>query len=149
MQDSLKLLSLSELSSLVVPLLAQHACPVCGAKDLAHDESLCAQTSYAAFDGYRAQELAAGRWDGLEVVNPLEVEPVKPVKREKKRCGHYQAIREFFAVAREKGLDTKAQERARGAIGVVIGRRIESRADMTADEWIEATYALRLGFLTW
>lgn len=74
---------------------------------------------------------------------------VKPAKVAKPRCQHYAAIKEFFMVAREMGMDTAAKDRARGAVGMLLGKRIESRASLTGSEWSFATNALRCGKLTW
>ncbi len=79
----------------------------------------------------------------------LAVAQTEPAKVEKKRCQHYGAIKEFFAVAREMGMDTTAKDRARGAVGMLLGKRVESRASLTGPEWSFATNALRMGKLTW
>jgi hypothetical protein len=67
----------------------------------------------------------------------------------KVRCPHYKAIREFFKVARELGLDTskESKDRWRGALGMLLGRPIESRSELTGAEWSFATNALRMGKL--
>jgi hypothetical protein len=69
----------------------------------------------------------------------------------KPRCPHYDAIKEFFAVAREVGLDTskEGKDRVRGAIGMLLGRRIESRSELTGAEWAFCTNAVRMGRLFW
>lgn len=67
------------------------------------------------------------------------------------RCSHYHLIREMFAVAREQGLDVSdaARDRMRGAIGMLLGRRIESRSQLAASDWAFCTNAVRLGRLFW
>ena len=72
-----------------------------------------------------------------------------PAKVEKQRCPHYGAIKEFFAVAREVGLDAQNKAGCRAAVGMLLGRRIESRADMDGTEWAFATNAVRMGRLFW
>ena len=65
------------------------------------------------------------------------------------RCAHYAAIREFMAVARELGMDASAKEACRAAVGMLLGRKIASRADLSGQEWAFATNALRMGRLFW
>lgn len=72
---------------------------------------------------------------------------VQPAKRV--RCPHYPAIKAFMAVACANGLDTQAKDRCRGAVGVLLGRRIESRADLTGAEWGAMGAAIRSGKLVW
>jgi hypothetical protein len=86
-----------------------------------------------------------------------EAQPVAPIvaapvaKIERKRCPHYSVIRDFFTVSRETGLDTSeaARDRMRGALGMLLGRRIESRADMSAADWAFATNAVRMNRVWW
>lgn len=80
----------------------------------------------------------------------LESAPVEEIAPAKKvRCPHYEIIREFAALARECGCDMKAQDRARGAMGVYLGIKIESRAQLTAGQWRNAMTGLRAGVLFW
>lgn len=72
--------------------------------------------------------------------------PAKPVKA---RCAHYKAIQAFAATARATGLDMKAKDRSRGAVGALLGHRIESRADLTGAQWAQATAAIKAGNLFW
>lgn len=78
-------------------------------------------------------------------------QPVAKVKAQpaKARCPHYTAIKTFMAIAREHGLDTNAKDRCRGAVGVLLGRRIESRADLTGAEWAAMGAAIKAGKLCW
>lgn len=91
----------------------------------------------------------------LQPEAPATVETVEeaPVEQPKvrARCPHYHLIRELFAVAREKGLDVSdaARDRMRGAIGMLLGRRIESRSELSASDWAFCTNAVRLGRLFW
>ena len=80
-------------------------------------------------------------------VEAIEAEMTAP----KGRCLHYAAIKEFFNVARELGFDTskEAKDRVRGAIGMLLGRRIESRSELTGQEWAFCTNALRMNKLFW
>lgn len=69
MQKALSQMTQSELSSLVIPLIAQCVCPCCGSRDLFHDATVCQQASYAAFDAMRQADAAFGCW-GIEDVSP-------------------------------------------------------------------------------
>ncbi len=83
------------------------------------------------------------------------VAAVKPIAADAKPvrtcCPHYSVIREFFSTARESGLDTSeaARDRMRGSLGMLLGRRIESRADMSAADWAFATNAVRINRVWW
>ena len=72
-------------------------------------------------------------------------------KAGKPRCQHYGAIKEFFAVAIELGLDTSeaSKDRVRGAIGMLLGRPIQSRSELNGAEWAFCTNAVRMGKLYW
>jgi hypothetical protein len=81
----------------------------------------------------------------VATVAKVEAKPVRT------RCPHYHVIREFFTVARESGMDTSeaGRDRMRGALGMLLGRRIESRADMSAADWAFATNAVRMNRVWW
>lgn len=85
---------------------------------------------------------------------PVVVQPVATVapvaaKAVKPRCPHYAEIRRFMATSRAKGLDLKATDRSRAAIGMLLGFRVESRADLTGRQWLLATQAVENGRLFW
>jgi hypothetical protein len=91
----------------------------------------------------------------VEGAPELQPEPEAPTSavaaQPKQRCAFYRHIKAFMAVARERGLDISeaARDRMRGAIGIVLGRRIESRADLSGPEWELCTNALRAQRLFW
>lgn len=64
------------------------------------------------------------------------------------RCPHYRAIRRAFAIAREKGLDTRADEAMRAAFGRCLGRTVETRECMNGAEWQAVGDAIKRG-LAW
>jgi hypothetical protein len=75
-----------------------------------------------------------------------------PVAVKKARCPHYTTIRSFFVAARESGLDTVSEsgkDRCRGALGVYLGKRIASRAELTACDWENGITAVKAGVLFW
>ena len=83
------------------------------------------------------------------LVEAAPVEVVEAPAPPKVRCVHYPVIREFFAIAREMGFDTskEAKDRWRGAMGVYLGVRIQSRAELSAAQWRNAITGLRAGVL--
>lgn len=72
-----------------------------------------------------------------------------PVEVKKARCPHYETIKAFAAAAREAGLSMKDADRARGAMGVYLGKRIASRSELTANDWENALTGLKAGVLFW
>jgi hypothetical protein len=98
--------------------------------------------------GESKDDLRARAFAAIEAatVPPAEVE-APAVK--KARCKHYGQIKEFFSVARQLGFDTskESQDRWRGAIGMLLGRRVASRSELSAQEWAYATNSLRMGRL--
>ncbi len=95
-----------------------------------------------------------GEW--CKAVAAKTVQATKPAwrkpaqaKPQRKRCPHYVGIKEFFSVAREMGLDTTKKEACRAAVGMLLGRRVVSRANLTGAEWSFCTNALRNNRLFW
>ncbi len=94
--------------------------------------------------GAHAQATKAAR----EVKAPVEAKSsAQPVKRE--RCAWASTVREFHAVAKEKGLDVSNKMGARVAIGLLLGREVKSRADLGAADWGRAVGAMRDNRLWW
>ena len=102
---------------------------------------------------HRYEVLAEGARESAqrdaEAVQPVAVEAPKVQPVAKPRCPHYKAIKTFMAIARENGLDTSAKDRCRGAVGVLLGRRIETRADLEEHEWQAMGAAIKAGKLCW
>ncbi len=74
-------------------------------------------------------------------VEQIEAESGAP----KARCPHYAAIKAFAGAAREMGLNMADKDRARGAMGVYLGKRIESRSELTANDWENGIVGLKAG----
>lgn len=53
-----------------------------------------------------------------------------------------KAIRRFFAICKSAGIDASNDDRVRGALSVFFGVRIESRKQLTTDQWISAGDAI-------
>jgi hypothetical protein len=87
----------------------------------------------------------------LEAGAALEQAQEAPAKStfKRTRCPYAKAIREFMAVAREAGLDVTAKDRCRGALGQFLGKRVESRADLTGRDWAVCASGVRMGRLAW
>ena len=70
--------------------------------------------------------------------------PVKDIQRVK-------AMRRFFAIAKDAGLDTSkgAKPRMRHAIENLLRRCFDSRAEITTEEWIYLGDLINSGRLNW
>jgi len=95
------------------------------------------------------QRTADKHWAAIGGKPVAVIDEVGPAPRQ--RCPHYATIREFFGVAREAGLDTSkaAQDRCRGAVGMLLGRPVASRGELSGAEWGFCTNAVRMGRLFW
>lgn len=89
-----------------------------------------------------APELATARENAAPVALP-----VASVSRP--RCPFYRAIRRCFAIARDLGLDTKADEAMRAAFGRYLGRAISSREELDGSDWMLIGDALKARRLAW
>jgi hypothetical protein len=58
-----------------------------------------------------------------------------------------KAIRYFFAVCKNAGIDTTNSDLMRGAFSTYFGRKINTRRDLTADMWLNAANAIERGHL--
>ena len=58
-----------------------------------------------------------------------------------------KAIRRFFAICKTAGVDATSEERTRGALSAFFGLRIESRKQLTTDQWLAAADAIETGRL--
>ncbi len=97
----------------------------------------------------QAEQLERLATDALKAAQqPATVAP-EPKRAVKPRCPHYAEIRRFMAVAREKGLDVRAKDRSCAAVGMLLGVRVESRAELMGRDWMLATAAVKSGRLFW
>jgi DNA-binding Lrp family transcriptional regulator len=67
----------------------------------------------------------------------------------KPRCAFYREIRRCYAIAREAGLDVKADARMRAAFSRFLGRKVESREEMRAGDWLLVADAIKGRRLSW
>jgi hypothetical protein len=112
-------------------------CPTCST---VNPVTISERTWSESRDHWQARAFAA--------LAPVEATPA--VK--KPRCPHYATIKAFFSAAKESGLDTVTEAgklRCRGALGLYIGRRIESRAELTANDWENGITGVKAGVLFW
>jgi hypothetical protein len=65
------------------------------------------------------------------------------------RCAHYKSIKRAYAIARDLGLDTKADAKMRAAFGRFLGCTIESRDLMTPGDWLLVGNAIKARHLAW
>ena len=69
--------------------------------------------------------------------------PAKP------RCSWAAAIRFAFGIAKGAGLDTKADDAMRAAVGRYLGLVVASRSELTAGDWLAVGDGIRRGELAW
>lgn len=65
------------------------------------------------------------------------------------RCPFYRAVKRCFAIARDAGLDTKADEAMRAAFGRCLGRSISSREELDGRDWMLIGDCIKARRLTW
>lgn len=78
--------------------------------------------------------------------------PKAPAKVEAKpRCKHWKLIARFFAIARENGLDTSkaAKPAMRHAMESAMKRCVDSRREVSANEWLMLGDLIKVGRLAW
>jgi hypothetical protein len=85
----------------------------------------------------------------LAFLAQLEALPVASKKAPKVRCTWYRDIRRAYAIAREAGLDTKADAAMRAAFSRYLGRDVPSRETLDGDDWFRVGDAMKAGMLTW
>jgi hypothetical protein len=59
------------------------------------------------------------------------------------------ALKRFFRLAAQEGLDTSDAHRMRQALGFFLGRPVYSRRELSAGQWSECEAALWCGLLAW
>jgi hypothetical protein len=67
----------------------------------------------------------------------------------KPRCLWAVAIRRAFGIAKGAGLDTRADEPMRAAVGRYLGRAVATRSALTAGDWLSVGDGIRRGELAW
>jgi Tfp pilus assembly protein PilE len=65
------------------------------------------------------------------------------------RCPFYRSIRRAYAIARDAGLDTKADEAMRAAFGRCLGRAIASRDELNGGDWALLGDEIKARRLAW
>jgi hypothetical protein len=65
------------------------------------------------------------------------------------RCPFYRSIRRAYAIARDAGLDTKADDAMRLAFGRCLGRAIASRDELNGSDWSLIGDAIKARRLAW
>jgi hypothetical protein len=86
-----------------------------------------------------------------ELAAPVVSVPVTmQAAKKNERCPHWKLIKRFFAIAREAGLDTSAaaKPRMRHALESAMGRYVDSRGEVTANEWMMLGDRVKAG-LSW
>jgi hypothetical protein len=119
-------------------------------------QATAAYVAYASepIEWKAADHLAKAEWLERAIAkhraNLAEMGAAVAAKAEKPRCEFAPVIREFFATAGRLGFDVSkaGRDRSRGALGQLLGKRIESRGDMSGQDWGFALTELRAGRLT-
>ncbi len=106
------------------------------------------QAVQAEFDALHAQLYPVSPVQEADVIETVAVQPdVKMTRRPP--CPWLRTIRRFYAIAKDFGLDTEADERMRGALSMLLGRHIGSRSELDAAQWEYAGSAIKDGLLMW
>ncbi len=69
--------------------------------------------------------------------------------KERARCSFHKEIHRTFAIARDKGLDTKDHAAMRRAFSLALGRPIETREELGAGDWQAVGDWIKRGTLAW
>lgn len=89
----------------------------------------------------------------LSFIDKLTVKsaPVKvsSAKKSAPRCTWYRDIRRCYAIAREVGLDVKADDAMRAAFACFLGREVPTREVLDGDDWFLIGNAIKSRRLSW
>jgi hypothetical protein len=85
----------------------------------------------------------------VEVPATVEAKPVQPIEPQSVRACRVRAMREFFRAAKKDGLNTEDADGMRAALADYLGRMVNSRRDLSAGEWCEATEGINCLLLAW
>jgi hypothetical protein len=110
------------------------------AMDAARDELAAAESDF----GYEFQACQA-----LQELAAMDAGPVAVKAPVKKSACDFRIIRRFYAICQDFGLNAKEDERMRGAMSAFFRRRIESRTELSANDWNVAGDAVKSQLLTW
>lgn len=75
--------------------------------------------------------------------------PAAPVAERAPRCPFYREIRRCYAIAREAGLDTEADEAMRAAFARYLGRTVPTRETLCGADWARVANAIKGKRLAW
>jgi hypothetical protein len=82
----------------------------------------------------------------------VEAKPVAVVEAREpqaQRTCRVRAMKAFFKAAQADGMDTKDADGMRAALADYLGRMVNSRRDLSAGEWCEATEGINCLLLAW
>ncbi len=81
---------------------------------------------------------------------PTPAAPQSPAQAAKApRCSHFKAIKRAYAIAREAGLNVKADEAMRAAFSGFLCKPVASRETLSGSDWSACGDAMKAGYLTW
>jgi hypothetical protein len=84
--------------------------------------------------------------------NEVEAAPVvaaQPANAGALNVCRVRAMKAFFRAAQADGMDTKDADGMRAALAGYLGRMVQSRRDLSAGEWREATAGIECCILAW
>ena len=118
------------------------------------DGELCEGYAATAEEAARRLEESLTRWrrhdeEYAQQVAFAEQKEQKEQLRPPEKCPWHRAIRRFFAISIERGLDPKDDFGIRAALSCFWGRTIETRSELSASDWWEAGDAVKKKQLSW
>jgi sugar phosphate isomerase/epimerase len=84
-----------------------------------------------------------------ETLAPARKSMEPKVAKTKTPCAWAKEIRRFFAIAKERGLDTKNDESMRRAFENFFFRPVASREELDGRDWAQAADAVKSNQLAW
>jgi hypothetical protein len=71
------------------------------------------------------------------------------IKPSAPRCSFYKSIRRAYAIAKDAGLDTRADDAMRAAFAAFLGRSVPTRETLNARDWLLVGDAIKSRRLAW
>ncbi len=105
----------------------------------------CGEREYSRHESPQT-ESAVEATEAHEDTAPVTLEAAPEIAP---RCPFYREIRRAYAIARDCGLDVKADEAMRAEFGRLLGRPIETREAMNGADWGRVGNAMKEGQLSW
>jgi hypothetical protein len=122
-------------------------------EDVAADDAYLNELVFQAWQDEEAREAAQNAAESpvtvARVIVPVRCETVAQRVTAAPRCSFYKSIRYCFAVARDAGLDTRADDAMRAAFAAFLGRAVPSRETLNGRDWMLVGNAIKSRRLAW